>query len=584
MQNKTLSDTWLKASVLGCLWASSEIVLGSFLHNLKVPFASNFLTAIGIILLISVSYIWKDRGLIWRSGIICALMKAVSPSAVILSPMIAIFFEALLLEFAVTIFRKNIFAYLVGGMLAMSWTFVHKIAAYLIIYGFNLVELYRNLAIFAQKQLHIQIENIWSPVIVLWLLYGLMGIIAAILGIYIGKKAIKTPLQNNLFRGNNVYRNPAPKPVQVFKHSLMWLIVNGISMIGVLLLMNYAHWIWWSSAGVAIACVWAIKYRNVLHRLKKPGFWLFFVAITMISSILFSKFSANTVSWIDGLMIGLQMNVRAVIMVMGFAVIGTELSNPVIKNFFARTPMRQVTPALETAFETLPYAISSLPDIKMVFRKPVSIIQQIVMQSEYLLEKIKLKQFGKENVVIITGEIHQGKTSILQALIPMFKEQNLVVGGIISPGIFEDNMRIGYDIIDVATGERRVLSRTTGSENMIQIGKYFLHDEGLVFGTTALSVENNWNSNMIVVDEIGPMELDNQGWAQSVGELLQAFDVPMIFAVRKGIIEQVTEEWAITDPLIIDAEKCDTTMAFSLISNFFKNKKMNTVSEHYVKE
>ena len=92
MQNKVLSDIWLKASVLGCLWASSEIVLGSFLHNLQVPFSSNFLTGIGIILLISVSYIWKDKGLFWRSGLICALMKSVSPSAVIFGPMIAIFF------------------------------------------------------------------------------------------------------------------------------------------------------------------------------------------------------------------------------------------------------------------------------------------------------------------------------------------------------------------------------------------------------------------------------------------------------------------------------------------------------------
>jgi hypothetical protein len=119
--NNQLSNKWLRASVLGCIWASSEIVLGSFLHNMRIPFSSNFLTAIGIILLISVSHIWNEKGLIWRSGLVCALMKSISPSAMIFGPMVAIFSEALLIEFAIRIFQKNIFSYIIGGMLAMSW-------------------------------------------------------------------------------------------------------------------------------------------------------------------------------------------------------------------------------------------------------------------------------------------------------------------------------------------------------------------------------------------------------------------------------------------------------------------------------
>ncbi|HUW94010.1 MAG TPA: hypothetical protein VMV74_12660 [Bacteroidales bacterium] len=33
-----LSEKWIKASIIGTIRAASEIVLGSFLHNLKVPF------------------------------------------------------------------------------------------------------------------------------------------------------------------------------------------------------------------------------------------------------------------------------------------------------------------------------------------------------------------------------------------------------------------------------------------------------------------------------------------------------------------------------------------------------------------
>jgi len=38
LEGKPLPDIWLKAAMLGSLWASVEIILGSFLHNLHIPF------------------------------------------------------------------------------------------------------------------------------------------------------------------------------------------------------------------------------------------------------------------------------------------------------------------------------------------------------------------------------------------------------------------------------------------------------------------------------------------------------------------------------------------------------------------
>ena len=133
-------------------------------------------------------------------------------------------------------------------------------------------------------------------------------------------------------------------------------------MIGVLVLMNFTEWIWWSIAGITIAVIWALKYNRALQRLKKPGFWMFFIVITMLTSFLFTKFHTGKNDIYDGLMIGLQMNLRAIVMIMGFSVIGTELSNPVIRNLFVRTSFRQLPLALEIAFDTLPSVISSLPD------------------------------------------------------------------------------------------------------------------------------------------------------------------------------------------------------------------------------
>ena len=125
MKTNDKSGLWIKAAVVGSIWAGSEIVVGSFLHNLKIPFRSQILTAIAIILIISVVQKWKDKGLVWRAGLIAAIMKSISPSAVIFGPMIAIFLEALLIEFSIRIIGKNKFSYLTAGALAMSWNFFH---------------------------------------------------------------------------------------------------------------------------------------------------------------------------------------------------------------------------------------------------------------------------------------------------------------------------------------------------------------------------------------------------------------------------------------------------------------------------
>src|SRR5512138_802825 len=152
--NRKLSEKWIKASIAGTIWAASEIVLGSFLHNLRIPFSGNILTAIGIIILISMSYTWTEKGLFWRAGLICAIMKTMSPSAVIFGPMIAIFSESVLLELSTRLLGRNIAGYSLGAMLAMSWNLFHKIGSFIIYYGANIIDVYTNLLKMAQKQLN----------------------------------------------------------------------------------------------------------------------------------------------------------------------------------------------------------------------------------------------------------------------------------------------------------------------------------------------------------------------------------------------------------------------------------------------
>ncbi|RPH30044.1 MAG: hypothetical protein EHM93_16390 [Bacteroidales bacterium] len=538
--NYMLSEKWIKASIIGTIWAASEIVLGSFLHNLKVPFGGNVLTAIGLIILISVSYIWTEKGLFWRAGLICATMKTISPSAVIFGPMIAILSEAALLEISVRLFGKTIVGYMLGAMLAMSWNLFHRIMNYIIFYGLNIVQLYTDLIKFAQKQLNIHFDIVWLPIIILFIIYCMLGLLSAIIGIKVGRRILKQPAENkfeNSKNGNAVKQNSDKSE---FSYSLTWLFVNISLMIGSLVLLNYS-WIFWSTSIIAIVTIWSFRYKRALRQLSKPKFWVFFVAITMITAFVFSKLQTDAKSLEQAIMIGIQMNFRAVVIIVGFSVLGTELYNPKIRNFFIKTSFKQLPLALELSFESLPSMIANIPDLKTIIKNPVSVIYQIISQVEYRLAEIKNK--FSQKVFIISGAIGQGKTAQIKKIVEALEANNTSVAGIYSPRVVENDITIGYDVVDIKGGSQMRFLRLSDDLSLNRIRKYCILPEGLQLGKNALLSSRNINSKVVIIDEVGSLEIENQGWANSINELIHDSNSHIILSVRDNFVDQVIQKW-----------------------------------------
>jgi len=178
------------------LWATFEIIVGSFLHNLRVPMAGTILAMISVIVMVAFHRHWKQKGLLWRAGLICALMKSISPSAILLGPMTGIMAEALLMEFFVRIFGGNMLGYMIGASFALMSTIAHKIVNLLMIYGFDIVTVLVNLYKYATEQ--IGFTNL-EPKIALWALFGfyaLLGIIASLIGFLVGKGKNKPDTEN----------------------------------------------------------------------------------------------------------------------------------------------------------------------------------------------------------------------------------------------------------------------------------------------------------------------------------------------------------------------------------------------------
>lgn len=120
--------------------------------------------------------------------------------------------------------------------------------------------------------------------------------------------------------------------------------------------------------------------------------------------------------------------------------------------------------------------------------------------------------------IILTGPPGVGKTTIVMDVAQKLKERGIKVGGVISREVRTNNVRTGFEFIDLDTNDRGVLASVT--ENGPRVGKYFVNLIGCRFAAERLK-NSLINSDVIVCDEIGPMELKSKDFIDAASNLLR---------------------------------------------------------------
>ena len=382
------ADTaWAKAAVLGGLWASFEIVIGSFLHNMHIPFSGSFLTFIATIFMIAFYQLWPEKGLIWRAGLICAMMKSISPSAIILGPMTGIFLEAILVDLFLRLIGNNPVGYLLAGVASQLSALLHKIGSLLILYGFDIIKIYENIFRFAIRQFNnIDISPL-QALLILVLIYAAMGILAALLATYIGKGISWGKKDQNLPQLNNMKGTNWDVPETGQKFRLPLLILHLLLLPVFLFALNkfgLQPLIIGIFVSYIIFCL--IWYRRIKYRLIKPVFWIHLIIIGIMAGIFWK--SNDTVPgsgrW-EGWIMGLSLNLRAVLVVTGFSALSTELRNPKLKSFLFKFGFSKIYAALSTAFSALPFMMERGVSGKHFLAHPIRAIRNLLVDAGHWL-------------------------------------------------------------------------------------------------------------------------------------------------------------------------------------------------------
>ena len=387
MENK-VDEVWLKAAVLGGLWATIEIILGSFFHNLRMPFSGTFLAFIGIVLTIAFYQKWQVKGLIWRAGLICALMKSISPSAVIFGPMIGIFSEALILSIFVYLFGNRLITFLIAAPLAIGSALVHKVISVLILYGYNIVTLVKNIYNYAVKQLHWENDDPFLLIYSLLGIYLVLGLVAALLGWFIGKKAKNQKAKEIQKNEHKVRINSLSIGVdKMFSYHSFFLLLHLLVIPTAFFFLNFHENIW-TYLIVSLYLLFSFwRYGKFLRRFQKLSFWWQLFILTLLAGFFISGFQkqGDFLTW-EGILIGLSMNFRAIFVVVAFSSLGVEFKNPTIRKFLFKHGFQVIYQVLELSFAALPLIIQSMPKAKIFLRSPIQSLTTMLSQADYWLE------------------------------------------------------------------------------------------------------------------------------------------------------------------------------------------------------
>jgi nucleoside-triphosphatase len=131
----------------------------------------------------------------------------------------------------------------------------------------------------------------------------------------------------------------------------------------------------------------------------------------------------------------------------------------------------------------------------------------------------------------ITGLPGSGKTYALLRVINMLKEEELLIGGMVDEPIETGRKKTGFTVRNLLTGEKEVFA-STEYESKIMVGKMGLDLEKLEkVGVNALK-EAIEKCDIIVIDEVGKMEVESEAFVEAVKETLEA-DKPMIITLHK---------------------------------------------------
>ncbi len=282
---------------------------------------------------------------------------------------------------------------------------------------------------------------------------------------------------------------------------------------------------------------------NFFKKFNRPSFLIFIgfiVFIPLIANFSLETFLKNAIVVLRGLVLLVSFH---------FLLLNIE-SNKLYKKTEKLFP-EELKTSIKIAFEIFPEIQNKFkPELKKTsMNSLILIFENIINFANQLADKF----YPEQKIYIISGKIHEGKSSFAYKIAKKMKKKGIRVGGIISKSLNESQKRIGYDVIDLSSLTTKKLARVKKEDNPAEIcGKFYFDKEGMDFALSALEVKNLAKASVVFVDEVGKLELRERGFYQSINNLIDSKIKTVILVVREEFVKDVQKKFDICIENIIN--------------------------------
>jgi nucleoside-triphosphatase THEP1 len=215
--------------------------------------------------------------------------------------------------------------------------------------------------------------------------------------------------------------------------------------------------------------------------------------------------------------------------------------------------------------------IAHIPDFKTAVRNPVSIINQVLLHGEERLSELKSRSNPMPKVSLICGAVGSGKSTYAQTVANLLTERKLRVGGILSLRLTNNDETTGYDLLDLSTNVTEKFLRFGKVPGKEQIGRFSIFPEGIEKGIRTLERATHDKFDLVIVDEVGRLELRGDGWSDILKKLIEMPETPLLITVREGLEQEIIDKWHISDYEIVNVELTDPLRLAERISQGLLN-------------
>lgn len=159
--------------------------------------------------------------------------------------------------------------------------------------------------------------------------------------------------------------------------------------------------------------------------------------------------------------------------------------------------------------------------------------------------------------ILVTGDKHMGKTSLVTRFVETMAGNDLRIRGILARGLWKNNLREGFDLVDLSNGTTTPLARRMAEPDPVRNTVFNFFDAGMTFGAQALSLTRCRDADIVVVDEVGKLEARGDGWAKQIDQLRPLKKPLFIWVVRMDSLEKICKRFGLDNPPVVTLNEPD---------------------------